>query len=192
MQPIQGLGQPHKLSKAVATAEAALNERITDYNGKLAAFTDEVRALAGGEVIDVLTPDFGDRAEAIRQRRMELIALELKLRADINDYLADVDGQRSKAHAAAVKAVGTFEEDLREKLIAIGYPDGNVPASATPWIIPIFFHRHPKWQELKETERNLASDFSTSERRSENNKRIEAITYELDLIRRRLVAAARA
>ena len=126
------------------------------------------------------------QADCPQHNRFEALQDELKLRQDLDPFYAAEQADRRAAFDAAIKARTATEEDVKRRLVEIGYLDPAEHGLGPGRFQPGYVFRHP---DVIAAKAHLEAMRGQSEHRAENMRQWERVTDELERLRRRAVRA---
>ena len=169
-------------TKAVAKKRDQLNAsiaRILEVRGNEDAYqakmhAADVRSLDSGEVFQADCPELN---------AFNLLQSELQLREQIAAYFTAEAVDQRAAFDQAFAAHQSAADELRRKLIELGYVDS--PHAVPGWIQPGFILTHPGVRAAKEYAESLRSPRTALVQ--DNNAAMQTLVEQLDKLRTRAV-----
>ena len=172
------------LSKPLKARRSQLNARMDELIAARAACDADLRALAVAPLESIKPAQVAPlEAKAARASdRFGLLQLELHLRRDLAEYLAEQTATRRKACDEATNGREALMATVRQGLVALGYVDSELPCRG--WITPDMIMRHPRVADARELIDELSEDDGAARL---NRDALSSISDELEGIRRAAV-----
>jgi hypothetical protein len=189
MKHLNSISVPFALCNESANALQSLNLDIGVFNGatdELAKRTEELHAVGEAD----WSPAHATSADRLRGRRLELLKSEIALRTRIDEFLALVNGpDRQAAVSVAYSALEGAQDDVRARLVSIGYIDGELPnMNGRAGIQPVFIASHPDVIGAKAAHDSV-SDYDSRPQRAENAASLDKCRQRLAGLRAKSLAA---